>query len=134
MLNWTHIGIVERALNLEDDEVNAAWRSVKLALVTPYMGLPPTAASTAQHEAGKLIQSLNKTALSEELFYRYCGLQEAMMGVLVELLPQEHPLRREQAERFADEAFQVSYCDDCGAELGVDGVCGNSGCKVGLAF
>ena len=160
MLNWGHIQTIESELDLENREVKAAWNGIKVALVTPYMGdAPPTPRGEERHGAVKLAQMSDKTGF-EKLFFRYCGLQEAMLEVLTELLPPTHPLRAAQIERWeaqprrsadvaeqiartieddlpalmSDGVYQPSYCEDCGAELDLEGDCGNAGCDDGLAF
>lgn len=121
-------------------EPHRSWMSEQANPPTP---CPPNALPTAYNEAHALTQQLHKMASLnrlpllnsqglERLLFRLVRVNEAMVVIFNEILERglvatasPRPVRKHRA----DEAYQPSYCDDCGWELTPTGDCVNPLCS-----
>lgn len=137
---------LENKLGELDPVERQAWERVKAAYVA---ATPPSALRGAGDEAARLSEELHKMALAnqmplpnsrgfERLLLRYIQATEAMAELFAGIVQRQATAKERRAERMAayagqgelvvaDEAYQVSFCDDCGNPLPPTGHCVHCG-------
>lgn len=134
-----------------DDAAAAAWERLRPTLMGG-MANPPGAMGAAWRGAAGVANQLYGMGLAdgemlpdsvgmERLLLRWVVATEAMAALFSDVLAQSGRATAQGTGRTADfdlrmwldgfEEYQVSYCDDCGAELFPGGYC--PGCGQGLA-